>query len=419
MATLMPWMPPAHRERCALAADMIACLIAVALPWSTSIVTILVWVWLLVALPLFDVASLRRILVKPAGGLAVLLVSLGLIGVAWAIGVPMKERWVGFGAFYKLLFIPALMLHFMASNRAHWVVTGFIGSCLVALALSGTALLFPHLPLPIAERGGSGVLVKDYIWQSEAFTVCAFLLAAVAFEMWRAQRRGMAVLLVFVIAALFGDMFAITASRTSLVVIPVLLLVFAASRLSWKGTAALIGAVFVFAAVVWSLNAELRTSYSGMFSEVRSYQSEGARSRAGERLEFWRKSIGFIAAAPVIGHGTGSIQDQFRKTVRGETGMAALASANPHNQTLAVAIQLGLLGVMVLFAMWAAHAALFIRGTGFAAWAGLVIVTQNIVGSLFNSHLFDFTQGWLYVIGVGVAAGVLLKAETKSAAPAG
>jgi ribosomal protein S11 len=42
---------------------------------------------------------------------------------------------------------------------------------------------------------------------------------------------------------------------------------------------------------------------------------------------------------------------------------------------------------------------------------------QNFVGSLFNTHIFDFTHGWGYVIGVGVAGGMVLKgardAETK------
>jgi len=41
----------------------------------------------------------------------------------------------------------------------------------------------------------------------------------------------------------------------------------------------------------------------------------------------------------------------------------------------------------------------------------LVIVVQNIVGSLFNSHLFDFVQGWIYVVGVGVAGGIVSKAR--------
>jgi hypothetical protein len=44
-----------------------------------------------------------------------------------------------------------------------------------------------------------------------------------------------------------------------------------------------------------------------------------------------------------------------------------------------------------------------------AAWLGLVVVTQNIVGSLFNSFLFDFTEGWLYVLGVGIAGGMVLR----------
>jgi O-antigen ligase len=36
-------------------------------------------------------------------------------------------------------------------------------------------------------------------------------------------------------------------------------------------------------------------------------------------------------------------------------------------------------------------------------------VTQNIVGSLFNSHLMDFTQSWLYVFAVGVFGGMAMR----------
>jgi hypothetical protein len=58
--------------------------------------------------------------------------------------------------------------------------------------------------------------------------------------------------------------------------------------------------------------------------------------------------------------------------------------------------------------MWLAHLMLF-RGGGLTGWIGLVIVVDNIVSSLFNSHLFDFTAGWLYVFGVGVAGGMILR----------
>jgi len=62
----------------------------------------------------------------------------------------------------------------------------------------------------------------------------------------------------------------------------------------------------------------------------------------------------------------------------------------------------------MLIAMWVAHVYLF-RGGGTAAWIGLAVVVQNIVGSLFNSHLFDFTHGWGYVIGVGIAGGMIMR----------
>jgi hypothetical protein len=78
--------------------------------------------------------------------------------------------------------------------------------------------------------------------------------------------------------------------------------------------------------------------------------------------------------------------------VVGQTGASSMASVNPHSQILAVAIQLGLIGAAVLAAMWTAHFILF-RGGGLNAWIGIIIVVDNVVASLVNSHLFDFTQG--------------------------
>jgi hypothetical protein len=58
--------------------------------------------------------------------------------------------------------------------------------------------------------------------------------------------------------------------------------------------------------------------------------------------------------------------------------------------------------------MWLTHLLLF-RGEGMATWFGLLVVVQNIFTSLFNSHLFDFHEGWMYVLGVGVAGGIVLR----------
>ena len=69
------------------------------------------------------------------------------------------------------------------------------------------------------------------------------------------------------------------------------------------------------------------------------------------------------------------------------------------------------MGCAVLYAMWFVHFLMF-RGIGFAAWVGLLAVVQNVISSsLFNSHLFDFVPGWIYVLSVGVAGGMLLQGK--------
>jgi O-antigen ligase len=40
-----------------------------------------------------------------------------------------------------------------------------------------------------------------------------------------------------------------------------------------------------------------------------------------------------------------------------------------------------------------------------------LVVVQNVLTSLFNSHLFDFHAGWMYVLGVGIAGGMVQKAR--------
>jgi len=71
---------------------------------------------------------------------------------------------------------------------------------------------------------------------------------------------------------------------------------------------------------------------------------------------------------------------------------------------LTIGVQLGMLGIGLLWFMWAAHFLLF-KGHGLVALIGTVLVVQNCVGSVFNSLLFDFTSAWIYIVGIGVAGG--------------
>jgi O-antigen ligase len=394
------------RKHVAKLADSLVVALAVSLPWSTSATAVVAGLCLLALLPTLDFPSLRRAVFLPAGATPVLFVVLGGLGMLWA-DVSWAERFDGIGSFIKFLFIPLLLHRFCRSDGGRQVLIGFLCSCIVLLIVSWSLWVWPWLPW-LAVVKLPGIPVKDYISQSAMFTICALVIVRFAFDMWQTNRRWLAAALFILSLAFVANVFYVATSRTFLLVIPILLVVFGYQAFGWKGAASLAIGIVILAMAAWPSASSLRVRVSSFFDEVRAYQPTAIPTPAGLRLEFWRKSLRFIEQAPLLGHGTGSIRDQFRRSVAGQSGMAAEIAANPHNQALAVGIQLGIVGIAVLLAMWIAHLALF-RSDSFAAWVGLVVVVQNIMGSLFNSHLFDFTQGWAYVVGVGVAGGSVLK----------
>jgi hypothetical protein len=326
--------------------------------------------------------------------------------MAWAVGIPAVDRFRGVDSFLKLLVIPLLIFHYTRSERGHWVLIGYFVSCIVLLILSWIMIAFPTLLWQ--PRIKAGVPVRDYIAQSGEFTVCIFVLAKLALDDWRNGMRRRALGLLALAAVFVANIIVVSFSRTVLMVFPVLLLAFAWKFLSHKATLATIVAAIVVAAISWSLGSQLQKRILEPLQDIQTYSPDADFTSGRARLDFWRRSIEFVRDAPVIGHGTGSIRELFRRAAEGRTGVGSDPTTNPHSQIFAVAVQLGFLGTVILFAFWIAHLMVF-RGDGLVAWTGLVIVVQNIVGSLFNSHLFDFTQGWGYVLGVGVAAGMVFK----------
>ncbi len=400
------------RTRWAMVADGLAVALAISLPWSTSATGILAALLLLALIPTLDIATLRRVLLTPAGGLPVLFWVLGFVGMAWA-DAPMNERIDGLSSFHKLLFIPLLLIQFERSEHGRWVLMGFLASCTVLLVLSWILMAFPKLNW--REGNLPGIPAKNYSTQAEFFTINTFIVAAFALCAWRQARRWIAVALAALALGFLANVLYVATSRTALVSVAVLVVVFSLRWLSWKGICGLLVAAMVLGAIAWTTSPYLRHRISTFAVEIDNYRTKNTQSSAGERLEFWKKSLAFMTEAQVLGHGTGSIPGLFRRAVVGDTGASSVPSTNPHNQTFAVGIQLGIAGIAALFAMWIAHLLLF-RGGGLTAWIGLVVVTSNIVGSLFNSSLFDFTHGWIYVAAVGMVGGAVLRNERAATA---
>ena len=393
------------------AVDVFAILLAVALPFSTSLVAIFALAMLVAMGPTLDVEAFLRTLKRPVAAVPVALFSLAVIGTLWS-DAPWGTRLYAILPTVKLLVLPFLFYHFERSERGMAVFVAFLVSCMLLAALSWIVAYDPAFTLKPAGEATRGIFVKNYIDQSQEFTLCAVALAYPIITLVRAKKIPQALLLAAIAVGLVLTMTFVIVSRTALVTMPIMLAVFALMHLTRRTNLAILALAIVVAGIAWIASPQLEHTVSTFKRDYQLYEENGTSTSSGERLEYWQKSLRFFVDAPVIGHGTGSTRGLFEQAA---TGPAVLAAGkvinNPHNQTLNAAVQWGTVGVAVLFAMWLLHLLLF-RGGGLANWIGLLVVVQNIFTSLFNSHIFDFHEGWMYVLGVGIAGGMVLKARS-------
>jgi len=404
------------RDRAAWSAtsDIFAVMIAASLPWSTSLVAIFAAAFLVSLLRFPDFMGLLRSLKCPVCVLPAALFALAAIGTLWSIA-PWSERLYALGPATKLLMLPVMLFHFERSARGAKVFIVFLASCALLMTFSWIVAFDPKLALKSGAE--YGVPVKNYIDQSQEFALCAVALAYPIVTLLRTKKFRLAALLMALALGFVVNMLFVSVSRTALVTIPGMLAVFALLHLKWRNIVIIACATVVLGGLAWATSPQLRWTTETFFRDYQLYKQQNIPTSIGLRLVFWEKSLRFISEAPLFGHGTGSIRGLFEEASVNQFGAEAEVVANPHNQTLNVAIQWGAVGTVVLYAMWLVHLLLF-RGDGLATWIGLMVVVQNIFTSLFNSHLSDFNEGWMYVLGVGIAGGMVLGSRSREAAVA-
>jgi O-antigen ligase len=390
----------------ATTSDIFVILLAVSLPWSTSLVAIFAAALLVSMAPFLDVRAFLRSLRRPICAMPIALFVVAVVGTLWS-DAPWGARLYAIGPTVKLLMLPVLFYHFERSARGMWVLMAFLVSCILLMAMSWIVAFEPNLSLKTGAAAERGIFVKNHIAQAQEFALCAVALAFPIVSSLRAKLILPAMLLIAISVNFVINMMFVVVSRTALVTMPIMLAVFALLHLKRRTIVIIFCAGIGLAALTWVASPQLRWRTSTFVSEYEKYKDEGRATSIGLRLEFWQKSLRFIAEAPIIGHGTGSTRGLFERAATGPESTASReVIGNPHNQTLNVAVQWGVVGIVALYAMWLLHLLLF-RGEGLAAWIGLLVVVQNIVTSL------DFHEGWMYVLGVGVAGGMVLSENSR------
>jgi O-antigen ligase len=379
---------------------------AIALPWSTSAVSILLALWVVTILTVCEWKHVTVEICTPQGALPVALFLMALLGIIWS-NASATERVEALTSFVRLLALPLIASQYRLDGRGRQVLRAFLASIIVLLPTSFLFYFLPHL----RPQHVPGVPVKDYIVQSFEFAICISILldfARNALASGAYWRFGGIAILMF---AFIANICFVATARTTLIVLMAIVLLYGLRYGGWKGLlVALSIALVTFGAALGS-SKYLKSRVVGVYSEIQMTELHNAITSSGARLIFWREAIDFISHAPLLGHGTGSIRELYARA--SGTSAVEKSSTNPHNQTLTVGIQLGLVGIALLWAMWISEITLF-WNTGSVAWVGTTLVSAIVVGSLFNSFVFDFTEGWLYVLGVGMATGMHRRAKSTT-----
>jgi O-antigen ligase len=382
-------------------AEHLAILMAISLPWSTTVFGLFTVLWLVTLSTVVDPQRFLEQLRRPESWLPVALFCVAAAGMLWA-NASWAARLHAAGSMIKLLAVPLLIYQFERSQKGIHIFLAFLISCTALLFLSWLNWFEPRTVILLEKA--PGVPVKNYITQGVEFVLCMFGTAALTTVMWRKRRPYASLGFAFLGVAFFLNMALVAASRTSLVSLPVLLVISTLRYIGWRRAIILYFAMVVAATLTWSIAPYLRQRIESIQQQ---YASTGSQpTSVGIRLLYWSKAVEFIQRAPLIGSGTGSIRSLFERDAMNKPVVDEQIVANPHNQTLYFAIEWGLIGAILLWAMWIVH---FLRFTEmrWISWIGIIVVSQNIFDSLFNSHLSDYVEGWIYVMGVGVAVGMI------------
>ncbi|WP_109478533.1 O-antigen ligase family protein [Paraburkholderia sp. C35] len=148
--------------------------------------------------------------------------------------------------------------------------------------------------------------------------------------------------------------------------------------------------------------------------EISAYETQNKNTSMGVRIVFYRRSLELIAERPVIGHGVGTVQEEFDAFARNNTGAAAATAGNPHNEFLLMGVQLGAVGV-VLFVF-------LLVQIGRSAWVlrepartiVLAYLFAFTIGCFANSLLLNFTEGNLFIFLVGIFLSCRRDAPSQS-----
>ncbi len=320
-----------------------------------------------------------------------LLLAIGMTHGLASFGERAKYLWKYDDALLPLVFVP-LFTDPAVRERGLWGVgCGMAVTLVVSLGLA--AGWIPHNSWFHGDQANATVF-KFQITHNVLMAFAAFLFAEVAMRAtvpW--HRYGLSLLAVGAVA----DVLMFVQGRTGQLVLCVLILVWFVRCFGLRGLVGGVISVAVLVALSYAVSPVFSQRVAKTVAEIEGAQVElvaPMNSSVGVRLEWYQNTIKLIAAHPLVGVGTGSFPRAYAEMV---TDPAAVKPAHPHNQYLLTGAELGMVGLLALFAMFGTLWWRFRQASGnLYAELGQGVVLVMAIGCIFNSFFVDHTEGLFF-----------------------
>ena len=315
-------------------------------------------------------------------------------GVFWS-SAPLDQAATAVHKYRKFLLLPVILATVSDAIWRKRVLVAFGLSCVALLAASfGVYLGVPGLP--VMTPGQGAIVMRSHIAQSFLMALLvlgASLVAVFSRDTWKRVLAGL-----IVVAALI-DMLVLIQGRTGYVILLGLAAWVAWKLFSWRGRAAALAAITVLAMGVYSLVPTVQMRVAAIETDLQQYQAGDANTSAGLRLHFYARALDIMADAPVFGAGTGAWKTEYDKREK-PTDLTPPQSGlgNPHNDFLLMGVQLGSVGLLLYVFVLACAYRFAERLPPAYQWAAQGVLVAYGVGALFNSFMWDSTEGMVVVL---------------------
>lgn len=395
---------PAAGGRIERLACQLLLLAAFSIPFSTALMNLFIGLALIAFVPAMMIdRSLARPLRTPAALLALALLALVLVGSTWSIAPP-NEIQKGIGKYAKLLILPmAICLCWRDADLPARMLRWSLAGC-AWLATSLYLVWVDMMPTSSLGWWRVGDTSDPFVFRNHitagillSFAACAaFLLATHV----RETRKRIALLVLgvyFAAPTLMGN------GRTGYVGLFIGL--FVLYLLRWRIT--LLRCVSVAAAMsllfagVYLVSPNFKMRMDLLATEV---ATQDATSPNGLRLSYMKVGIQSVIDRPLLGYGTGAFSEVFAPQARriwaGHPDELKVRH-QPHSEPLLLAVQFGLIGAGLYFALLGAIGKAALRRRDLNADALALLVAIYGITSLFNSLLWNPTEAYWFLLLAG------------------